>query len=553
MRREILKETAWKEIIRHYEIFRSSEGVIYRTQKEALASYCEKYNRRMIPISERIYEIVNKISVATFYRQRDRILQREASNELIKEVDIEGFYIPFRTELDYDQIKFILRNYLHKGKVKIKTIYEYMKSIGLDNGVSYSAVYRFLKKFEKYNRADVVYARGGEKKYLDEVGSYIVRDWESVDPDYIWIADGHKLDCMVLSPTGKFISRPVVIMFMDGRSRKIVGVSLHWTETTESVLQALAFGLAFNGTPKYVLFDNGKSFKNARMLGEKIDDVYIKGVLERFGIQPIFSIPGNPRSKPVERMFGVVKDQFSRVLPAFTGGSVAEKPRYKNGEKIDYINIYDLYVLLIKYIHFYNTVRVHSSIGTTPDVIYSMGNKKTWKIDDLKIMMRRVVYKGIGRNGIELEVGGRKRFYYNPDWVPRLAGNKEKYIIYYHDFNVQSVDVHDKHDRYLFTAHLMQELKPVGADKEAISALMRNTRHGLKAARERVGSIQDSGAVTIKEILENIEVKDLGNMEKHNWEIDEDKTGTYLPDEHDDFYVDEEIQAGQKILFGGGK
>ena len=467
------KDAAHQMIIDHFEVWYVPQAHHYATKRDGLEVYCRLYQSKTLELPADVYRKIKKISVPSVYRWQKQ-LQELTQDELPvldqKNLESGGFVMPFKTSLTNIQQSVVLGYYLNQGKLKAATIHRNLVLSGYGEGVAYSAVHRFLTKFNEFNRDVVVLAREGETSFFNKIRGFIERDWNLLRPDELWVADGHRLDVGFRSPkTGK-LARATVMAFQDGASRKIVGFSLHWTESTDAVQQALAMALVFSGTPEYILFDNGTGFKNNRMLGQEYDTLRIKGALDYFDIKPIWSIPGNPRSKPIERFFGTLKDQFSRLWSSFTGGAPQWRPeQLEQLEKRDQLpEIADIFPHLLNYFKQHDNTP-HSSLPmniaagrhATPNEVYGTVEHRTHELDQVKMCMRKAFKQKVSRNGFK--VGGPQNgiWYYNPVYVPKLVGNGKAYIIYINDFNGRSVDIHDEQDQFLFRAWPLHALSPL--------------------------------------------------------------------------------------------
>lgn len=546
-----LQDTAKQMILDHFERWFLVEGSRYKVKREALAGYCNLYMVKKLDLPADVYARVKKVSVASVYRWQqglgdaacpsirqspDRTGSGRQAAPLIgaESVNLKGFLMPFKSGLNEIQQRVVLSYFLSQEQMKTATIYHNLERSGHGGGVSYSAVYRYLNNIETYNKDIVIYARKGPTAYANLVQSYIERDWSELAPDDMWIADGHKLDIAFRHPrTGK-AARATTVVFLDARSRRVVGFSLHWTETTDSALQALSMGLALSGTPKYILFDNGTAFKNHRMLGEDLDTVKVRGVLDHFGIQPVWSIPGNPRSKPVERFFGTVKDQFSRLWPTFTGGHPFWKPEQlehlvKAGELPE---LGEAFRFLARYFDQYNASShtahsKHYETGKhgTPNQVYETVQHQRHALETLKVCMRKAFTGSCQRNGFLVA----KVWYYNMQYTPKLVGNGKKYIIYLNDFDGSSVDVHDDRDRYLFTAWPLDRVSPLAQfdddKREQLREAVHRQRVNLKDVKNSVGALaaQLPDEALVERLLASVEVKELEVQEAINSQPVNDK------------------------------
>ena len=225
-----------------------------------------------------------------------------------------------------------LRCWLHPDRPSAAMAYRacshILQSQGCTDIPSYHSFNRFLKRFDKQYHHITLLAREGEKALKDGAIAYITRD---VVPEVgdCCVADGHNLNFLIKHPiTGK-PARLKLIMFYDWKSRYPVGWQIMPTEDTVGVKAALRHAIQTYGKlPKSVLLDNGKAFK-AKVFTETAPDLREElGLYAQLGIAPHFAAPYNARAKVIERFFHTFSEQFERLMPSYTGGSIDDKPAW---------------------------------------------------------------------------------------------------------------------------------------------------------------------------------------------------------------------------------
>lgn len=491
-------------LVREWQTWEANFRETGQKRRVAMAEFCESYNARQITLRHAdLYEIIPTVSVASLYRWENGAKKSHkvaAQPEEDQQRDqIAGLKMPFSTSLTTEQMQYILELWLHQGQPPMRTVWHYLTAQPFGKGVSYDAVYRFLNNIEKYNSGVVALARGGNKIYDDQVGAYLERDWTQIEPDELWIADGHTLDVMVHNPrTGK-AETVTLYAFMDGRSKDLVGFSLMWTNSTDTVLQALAMGLFLRGIPKHILFDNGKEVKNKRFCGENINDIRIDGILDQLGIQSHWAIVRNAKAKPIERKFLTLKNNFSRFMTGYKGGNPTEKPeqlkrqvKHPNG----LLTIPELYQLLGRYFEFYGTSEhkglLKDPFGRTPRQVYDSVPHKTLPLQTIRDLMRPAFVRTISRKGVELF----GHSFYNEHEVSRYVGNGEKYIVRLNDWDLDSVEIWTRDNQFLFTAYRQDKLSPLAilteAGREQISDGMSMVRRAKRRDREALAAFHKS-------------------------------------------------------------
>lgn len=180
--------------------------------------------------------------------------------------------------------------------------------------VTESRVKRFLKALPA-TLGEHSPARVGKHLHKLKRQGYQRRHLDDVLVGEIYSGDGHTADCYVGHPnTGKPF-RPELTVFIDIKSRFIVGWYLTEAESAISTLFALSHAMVkHDHVPAWVYIDRGAGYR-AKMLSDKVTGFYA-----RYDIEVIGAIPGNPHGKGwIERFFRTVRDKHDKF---FAGGQV---------------------------------------------------------------------------------------------------------------------------------------------------------------------------------------------------------------------------------------
>jgi putative transposase len=225
---------------------------------------------------------------------------------------------------------------------------------------SYSAIRRYVKKYKKENWPALVLKHEGQKGLRDRNMQVALgrMDEDLVEPNQKWELDTTIADLF----TGRKIKGAVLIT-KDGKRCKIIGAedvfsrSLKYyfvkRETGFMVGQVIRDRILTWGLPKEIIIDNGKPYKNNRVLP----------FLRDLGIAVHTCIPGNPVEKPhIERSFRTLSEKLFRRLPGYSGNSVHTRP---NEIKIEY-TMAEAQRLVDEYIDNVYAETVHSSTGQRP-------------------------------------------------------------------------------------------------------------------------------------------------------------------------------------------
>ncbi|MFA6688846.1 MAG: transposase family protein [Sphaerochaetaceae bacterium] len=192
----------------------------------------------------------------------------------------------------------------------------------------------FTRRLNREVSPDVIYyAREGKKKFYDNKGNYIERDYSDLRAGQVWVGDTRTWDVFVKTPEYEIPKTCYITLFLDFKSYMPMGWQLHVSSPgTENTLRALRNGIGRYGMPDEIYVDNGREYRNkdfsGQSRGHKIieDEQYAESLAARLGLKMHFSIVRNARAKVIERQFLVIKNGFDRLFNSFKGGTVVEKP-----------------------------------------------------------------------------------------------------------------------------------------------------------------------------------------------------------------------------------
>jgi len=304
-----------------------------KDKKEADNNYIIAYNNSLI--NEELYEIIGKISKATLYRWH-KTLKDNNNNYLSL---INDYNYTSKSQLnssltDIEKQEFI-KLYYNDAKLNISTAYELLK-IKFSNcnlKIKSIATYRRFVNFIKRNHKDFeILSRHGEKALKDQVSPFNRRDISDIKTGDILVADGNKLDFMVINPyTGK-PARAIWVVFFDWYSFDVAGWEIMLTENTQNISSALRNAILRLGKiPKKVYMDNGRAFRGKYFKGcSDFNNCGFNGIYKNLGIKEVVAKPYNGRSKIVERFFGDFVRQCPPLISSYIGNSIANKPAHLN-------------------------------------------------------------------------------------------------------------------------------------------------------------------------------------------------------------------------------
>ncbi|WP_026912019.1 DDE-type integrase/transposase/recombinase [Patulibacter minatonensis] len=302
-----------------------------------------------------------------------------------------------------------------------------------------------------------------EKGHAAARGKRLVVAVEDADRNEVWLADHKQLDVDVLPPRGTIPVKPWMTVIIDGYSRRAVGVSISLRPNQGHVLAALGMAIRRCGTPRALIFDQGREFL-ARSVTEHAAELgYVamatlayhphhKGKVERFhqtlnrmlthacGTTPTPAV--NIRGKPLLGAPPVIP------LPRFEELFFQTHEQYEN--------------------------RGHRSLqGSTPNEVYAEDATPERRVPDA--VLRRYLLSKVRRTIVEYGVRFAGRHYYAPEFEGNLGTKIE---VRYAQDDQRQLEIY-RGDRHWCTARLSDPASP-----EQVEEVLRVRREHLKRQRK---------------------------------------------------------------------
>ena len=249
----------------------------------------------------------------------------------------------------------------------------------------------------------------GVRQQQEKVSAYMTRDPSSLCANFIWVSDGHDTNTSVFDEWGKAV-RPVIVVWMDQFSRKIMGHSIDISENTGLIVDSLLNGVEKYGRPECVYVDNGKAYIN-RVTSDKVKSENHLKVYRQLGCQQMNAKPYNAREKSVEAFWRRFDNDFSKWLIGYTGASIEKRPEehkkaIKSGKILD-MDSYKNYVE--NWILKYNS-DPHTGMGMngrSPEEVYMQDNPAPVLVsDELLTILRLKLVPDLRK----VQAGGRVRY-----------------------------------------------------------------------------------------------------------------------------------------------
>jgi transposase InsO family protein len=401
----------------------------------------------------RIFASQNKITRDSLYRW----LRAYRMYGLMGLVDSRGSADISEPAFSQDAQTYLLTMYLTPAKLSLKVCYQNL--LHLNKKHNYGWQIPGLRSVYNWVESNVpkpvrILHREGQKAYEAQCAPYVQTDLSDVPPGSIWVGDHHQLNFWIRHKN-KW-TRPWLTAWMDMRSRCIVGWYLCPSPNQTTIMIAMRGGIEKYGPPDAVKIDNGKDYDSQMFTGITktqrrkgyLDEFLVSGIYGMMNISVSFSIPYHPQSKPIERLFATVGEQFSKTVPTCCGNKPENKPENLNDllEKQSTIdgayNFDSLTEVFGQWVEVYNNT-VHSGAGMegrTPSQTMNLRvSKRAISKDILDMLM--CVWSGkltVGKNGVRF-----KGLLYG-QYEPRLLQNFGKAVrVAYNPHDLRQVTVYD--------------------------------------------------------------------------------------------------------------
>ncbi|MBN2546539.1 MAG: transposase [Spirochaetes bacterium] len=468
-------------------LIRQSILMEYRRHSMSYEEFSFLYNLHRFTLPEETYKYYKTIDVITLYRW-DKKAKDKDYEKLLTGYGTNRTGAGGKTLTNEDKIQ-LQQLFLTTKQWTMAKCYRSFCEMNPEKDISYSTVKRFYVSLPP---ALQTLKRFGSTSFNDRFMPYISRNYD-FPVMHIWCSDHHMLDAFVRDERGR-IYRPWITAFQDMRSRKIVGYCLAKNPSSYTILKAFLMAVLLYGFPDEVYFDNGKDYRGKTLQGftmEFSDDeqIKIKGIFAMFNIQVRFCWPYHGQSKPIERWFRTLLEEYSKTLDTFCGSNTAitleEHKSYKK-DVIGNINltIDDIEASFKTWLDKWNASWKHTGKGMngrTPDEVFNEGTKNRIKIEIPyeyldRIFVRTYQVKSVGRNGISVE--GIQ--YYNP-YLIAFIGRNNRLIARRSLNDITKIKVYDGDDRLICEAYNMML-----TDTGAAEINIRNAKHLRKEAKEHL-------------------------------------------------------------------
>jgi len=463
-----------------------------------------RLQRRHIPVKAATAEIVEKYGIgkSALYAwhtaitgQRDRTLWPM----LLLDSSRPEREAPFSESAR----QYILKQWGTQNRPKLAAIYRRAKDEAGKHAwdlPSYATVARWINTLDA---ATVQLLRYGSRA-VEELYPPQQRNRAAQALHEVWCVDGHKADLFVHDRATDTTFRPVIVGFMDERSRVLVGYAIADSET--GLLTRNAFMDAVKKTrtlPEFVRPDNGRAFAGKLMSGGiknrfrgKVKEEELTGIWTALQIDVIWAQPYSGRSKLIESFWRVIAENVCK-RPEFAGAYTGNKPDARP-EEWDKNKAADLAIFEAALKE--ELARYHSNIhrgdgmdGQSPMAVYAELLEHTPQrpaptAEQMRMLMLCAQAIKLDKHQT-IKLFGNRYFTEQLAFLPLRATVDVRF-----DGNDLSAPVHVYHQgRYVCAA---PALGKVGVhDKEAAKAQAAARKRLKKSAQERASALQNLGEV----------------------------------------------------------
>lgn len=243
---------------------------------------------------------------------------------------------PF-TEEAWDHIK---TDWGRQEQPSLKAVYRRAQKIAPEKGWKIPSYDTVKARIDAMPYDQKVFMREGEKAlarlYPAQKRTYTLQLHD------IWCADGHKADVFVKDESGETF-RPIVMGWMDVRSRALLGWAVAKSETADLVRRALHQAITrSNAVPREALLDNGRAFASKEITGGvpnryrfSVKENEVLGTLPLLGVSVVWATPGHGQAKPIESFWRNLTEMAKRseFSQAYCGNNPDAKPEHFDRKK----------------------------------------------------------------------------------------------------------------------------------------------------------------------------------------------------------------------------
>lgn len=387
----------------------------------------------------------------------------------------------------------------------------------------------FHRATQKIPVAVVKYFRYGEKTFTDECSPYVQRFYKNLRANEIWTSDYHTLDFFVKDDlTGK-VFRPHVVVWQDIRSRKILSLRVCESSNSHGVVNSFREACMTFGLPHNIYVDNGREYlvrdfggRGRRKTNQNAQ--METTILQVLDIKMINAKVANGRAKVAERTFRQLAGEFSKLFLTYCGNRPENRPErhshvMKNEKNIPLLS--EVTKDLQAYVDGWYNMKPSNGEGMngkSPNEVYAENliSKRTATQEQINLLtMRSSRMQTVKRNGVYLDFGQGKMWFYNTDLVHDYM-NRKVYVRYNSE-DLSEVRIEDEKGRLLCTA---EQLGTGGYDMDSDLETMKKVQRLAKEQKTKVKEFKQTHHADVGTALETMLNRAKKNMENDHTTYD---------------------------------
>ena len=469
------------------------------------------------------------------------ILYRKYSaykNECYAElVDGRGGWNRGKSRLDDDSIIWqnFINLYLNQSRPSVSKCYRMVSAYITEEYPELSAEIPseicFRRKIKTLPFAVLEYAREGDKAMQDHCVPHANRRKDEIYANDGWIMDNYTIDVIIKSDDKK-TKRLYITTVLDAKSNVLVGWNITESPDSNSTLDALRFAMLRFGIPKRLYFDNGREFTTLDIAGDKRNRKVAKDkqgntpvtIVEKLGIELIFAKVRNAKSKVVERIHRIIKEQYCTAQYGYCGGNIVERPEIikqniKDGnieteEELresfaDFAdNIYNVQPYNSSELKYKSMTLIDVWNSSIKETEFKKASEETLDL----LMLRNAGFQKIKRNGVYIMYHGTKVWYYSKEHTWQHIG--EKVCVRYDRNAPATVRLYDENDRYLYSWECADwlETKYFDESQKKLAELGCGQAEVAKQIKARAKELRGDSNLTQKSGLRYISMQNSGKF-----------------------------------------
>ena len=235
-----------------------------------------------------------------------------------------------KADIAPDLWAYISQSWLTQSKPALRPIYRRAVKMANERDLDLPSEKTIARRLAKLPLSVITLARGGESA-LDGMHPPRRRDYTTLAVHEIWNSDGRMADVHVRWPDG-YVCRPIVVAWLELRTRTVVGWAIGKSESAYLVRMALANGLErARAIPSSAYLDNGRAFASKELTGGQatryrfsVKPGEMQGTLTMAGVKVLWAKPYNGKAKPIESFWNTLAEAEKR--PEFVGAYCGNKP-----------------------------------------------------------------------------------------------------------------------------------------------------------------------------------------------------------------------------------